>query len=329
MSAGTELAPLLRVRGLEKRFGSRVALAGLDLAVGRGEIFGLLGPNGAGKTTAFRVLTGLLPADGGSVIFDGAPLDPASRAFRRRIGVIFQEPSLDAKLTARENLHMGAALYGLSTEEQASHVPKALAFAGVQERGHEQVARFSGGMRRRLELARVLMHDPQLLFLDEPGQGVDPHALARLWDELARLKRDRGLSAVVTTHQPYEAERCDRLAILDEGRVVAAGTPDELRGQVAGNVLHVLGTDPKAIVEKVRLVLGRPGTVLGDLAVIETGGEGVLPRLAPHEMVPRVAELFAPGELESIAVRRPSLADVFAKLTGHRLDENTAYTEPS
>jgi ABC-2 type transport system ATP-binding protein len=182
-------------------------------------------------------------------------------------------------------------------------------------RAGEAASTYSGGMRRRLEIARVLLHDPDLLLLDEPGRGVDPAALRRIWDEIAALKAARGLSVVVTTHQPEEAERCDRIVILDGGRVTATGTPDELRARVSGDVVRVRGERP----EEIAAALGARLTIPGGVRVID--GEAVFEAARGPEMVPRLAELFPPGRLSSIATSQPTLADVFAKLTGRRLAE--------
>ncbi|HEX4404261.1 MAG TPA: ABC transporter ATP-binding protein [Polyangia bacterium] len=308
---GATGAPRLRVRGLSRRFGARVALDGLDFDVAPGEVFGLLGPNGAGKTTAFRLLSGLLPPDAGTIALDGRPTSPAARAYRARLGVVFQEPSLDLKLTGRENLRLGAALYGLPRDVAARRIDEALRVMDLGARADEACAKYSGGMRRRIEIARVLLHDPDLLLLDEPGRGVDPDALRRIWDELAARKSSRGMSLIVTTHQPEEAERCDRIALLDDGRVTATGTPDELRARVAGDVVRVRGERPEELAETIRARLGLAGVVLDGDVVLEA------PR--GHEVVPRVVELFAPGRLASVATSRPTLADVFAKLTGRGL----------
>src|SRR5262249_43665280 len=235
-AAGTAPPPRLRVSGLVRRYGARTALDGVSFEVAPGEVFGLLGPNGAGKTTAFRLLAGLLPPDAGEIALDGRAASPADRRYRARLGVVFQEPSLDLKLSGRENLRLGAALYGLPRAVAAPRIDEALRVMDLGARADEPCAKYSGGMRRRIEIARVLLHDPDLLLLDEPGRGVDPDALRRIWDELAARTAARGTSVIVTTHQPEEAERCDRIALLDGGRVTATGTPDELRARVARDV---------------------------------------------------------------------------------------------
>jgi ABC-2 type transport system ATP-binding protein len=309
--ASAPTPPRLRVTGLRRRFGERVALDGVSFDVAPGEIFGLLGPNGAGKTTAFRLLAGLLPSDGGEIALDGRPTSPDDRRYRARLGVVFQEPSLDLKLSGRENLRLGASLYGLPRAVAVARVQEALRVMDLGARADEPCAKYSGGMRRRIEIARVLLHEPDLLLLDEPGRGVDPDALRRIWDELLARKAARGTSLIVTTHQPEEAERCDRIALLDEGRITATGTPDELRARVAGDVVRVRGDRPEELAETIRARLGLTGAVLDGDVVLEA------PR--GHELVPRVVELFPSGRLASVATSRPTLADVFAKLTGRGL----------
>jgi ABC-2 type transport system ATP-binding protein len=299
------------VTGLARRYGARVALDGVSFEVAPGEVFGLLGPNGAGKTTAFRLLAGLLPPDAGEIALDGRAASPDDRRYRSRLGVVFQEPSLDLKLTGRENLHLGAALYGLPRGVARERVEQALRVMDLGARADEACAKYSGGMRRRIEIARVLLHDPDLLLLDEPGRGVDPDALRRIWDEIGARTASRGTSVIVTTHQPEEAERCDRIALLDGGRVTATGTPDELRARVAGDVVRVRGDRPEELAETIRARLNLDGAV--------RDGDVVLEAPRGHEVVPRVVELFPPGRLASVATSRPTLADVFAKLTGKGL----------
>jgi ABC-2 type transport system ATP-binding protein len=308
---GADPAPRLRVRNLERRFGTRAALDGVSFDVAPGEVLGLLGPNGAGKTTAFRVLAGLLPPHGGTVELDGQPTPPTALRYRARLGVVFQEPSLDLKLTGRENLRLGAVLYGLPRATADARIDEALRLMDMGPRADEAAAAYSGGMRRRIEIARVLLHRPDLLLLDEPGRGVDPEALRRVWDEIAELAVARGVSVIVTTHQPEEAERCARIALLDAGRLAAVGTPGELRARVSGDVVRVRGEQPAEIAGAIAARLGIAGQILdGDVVLeVERG----------PEIVPRVAELFPPGRLESLATSRPTLADVFAKLTGRRL----------
>ncbi len=303
--------PRLSVAGLTKSFGDRKALDDLSFEVRPSEIFGLLGPNGAGKTTAFRLLSGLLPPDRGTFALDGEIGAAASLSYRVRLGVVFQEPSLDLKLTARENLALGAALYGVPRALAKRRIHEVLALMQLGDRADEPASSYSGGMRRRIEIARVLLHEPRLLLMDEPGRGVDPPALRRIWDEIEALCASRALSVILTTHQPDEAERCHRIAILDRGRLVALGTPDELRARVAGDIVSVEADRPEEIATALAARLGLAPRIVDSRVCVE----------APHghELVPRVVELFGPGRLKSVATARPTLADVFAKVTGRGL----------
>jgi ABC-2 type transport system ATP-binding protein len=303
--------PLLEVRELRRRFGARTALDGVSFEVQPGEIFGLLGPNGAGKTTAFRVLSGLIASHGGTLHYRGSPVSPDERRYRARLGVVFQEPSIDLKLSGQENLALGATLYGLPRALAARRIQEALELMELGSRADQPTAEYSGGMRRRIEIARVLLHEPELLLLDEPGRGVDPEALRRIWDQLSRLRDGGRMSIIVTTHQPDEAERCDRIAILDAGRVCATGTPEELRSRVSGDVVQVRGDGPDEIAATIQTRLQLETRVVEGMVTFEA------PR--GHELVPRVVELFGAGRLHSVATSRPTLADVFAKLTGRGL----------
>ena len=308
--------PRLRIDGLSRRFGARQALDGLSFDVAPGELFGLLGPNGAGKTTAFRLLAGLLPPHAGTLALDGRAVSAADARYRSRLGVVFQEPSLDLKLTGRENLRLGAALYDLPRAVAKTRIEQALTLMALGARADEPAAKYSGGMRRRIEIARVLLHEPDLLLLDEPGRGVDPEALRRIWDEIVARAASRGMSVIVTTHQPEEAERCHRIAVLDGGRLAALGTPDELRAMVAGDVVRVRGAGADDIRATVTAQLGIAGRVVGDDDVVFEAPSG-------HELVPRIAELFPRGRLASIATSRPTLADVFTKITGKGLEASS------
>ncbi|HLW48404.1 MAG TPA: ATP-binding cassette domain-containing protein [bacterium] len=231
--AGDAFAAVIECRGLTRRFGDRAAVNDVSFEVRPGELFGLLGPNGAGKTTTHRVLTTTLEPTAGTAKVAGFDVVRDARRVRDLIGVVFQEPALDDRLTARENLHLHAVLYGLRPRIAGPRIQEALEWAGLSEHAGRPVRTFSGGMKRRLELARALLHEPRVLFLDEPTAGLDPQARRRLWDQISTLRRG-GLTAFVTTHNMQEAEACDRVAIIDDGRLLAIGAPAALKTRIGG-----------------------------------------------------------------------------------------------
>jgi ABC-2 type transport system ATP-binding protein len=302
----------LRLDGLTRRFGERTAVDGLTLDVARGEVFGFLGPNGAGKSTTFHLLTGLLAPDAGRVLLEGVVAPPTDGRVRRRLGVVFQEPSLDDKLTARENLRLGAALYGLSGKRAEQRIDELLGLVELGERAKEPVERFSGGMKRRLELARVLLHEPEILIMDEPSRGIDAPTLRRIWEQLLELRRSRRMTILLTTHMPEEAEYCDRIAVLDKGRVIACDSPEVLRQTVGGDVIVLDGSDPDPLCADVNARFALGARVVDGTVVIEA------PR--GHELIPRLVEQLPAGRLRAVSMRRPTLADVFVHLTGRGLN---------
>jgi ABC-2 type transport system ATP-binding protein len=300
-------------RDLAFSYGDRQALRGVSFAALAGEILGFLGPNGAGKSTLFSILAGLLPPDAGEIWLDGARLDPGSRALRARMGVVFQEPSLDAKLSSEENLLLGAALFAVPRGEARARATALLQAAGLADRAGDAAGKLSGGLRRRLELARALIHRPEVLLLDEPTTGLDALAFRRTWETIEGLRATEGLTAVLTTHRPDEAERCDRLAVLSHGRVVALETPASLRDRVAGDVVVVEADEPESLAREIALRFGVPARPSAGAVAIE--------RERGHELVPRLVEAFPAGRFRSVSVRRPTLADAFLLVTGEALAE--------
>jgi len=301
----------LRLEGLTRRFGDRVAVDDLTLEVARGETFGFLGPNGAGKSTTFHLLTGLLAPDSGRVLIEGRPAPPTEPRVRRRLGVVFQEPSLDEKLTALENLMLGAALYGITGRAARARADEMLELVELSGRAREPVERFSGGMRRRLELARVLLPRPEILIMDEPARGVDAPTQARLWERIDHEKRTRRMTVLLTTHMPEEAEHCDRIAVLDEGRMIACDALETLRRHVGGDIVTLEGDAPEELAAIARPVCPSEPRVVDGKVLIEAP--------AGHILIPRLVELFPTGRLSSVGLRRPTLGDVFIKLTGRGL----------
>jgi len=301
---------VISVQDLVHRYESRAALNGVSFDVQPAELFGLLGPNGSGKTTLFRILSTLMVPTAGRAIVMGcdAVQDPAS--LRRLIGVVFQAQSVDPKLTAYENLWHQGHLYGLSGATLKKRAGEILARVGLADRAKERVETFSGGMQRRIELAKGLLHHPGVLLLDEPTTGLDPGARRDLWQYLQMLRDEEHVSVLVTTHLMEEAERCDRLAILNEGNLVALGTPAELKAEIGGDVILLdAARDAGLLADHIRARFHLETTVLGNQVRIEREGG--------HRFVPDLVEAF-PGEIQAISVSKPSLEDVFIHRTGHK-----------
>jgi ABC-2 type transport system ATP-binding protein len=306
---------VVRASGLGKRYGQIEAVRGIDLEVRSGEIFGFLGPNGAGKSTTISMLCTLVrPTSGRAEV---AGIDVASRPgdVRSRIGIVFQDPSLDDQLTGRENLAFHGFLYGLTAAQRRQRIGEALAMVELTERADSLVRTYSGGMKRRLEIARGMLHYPQLLFLDEPTLGLDPQTRNRIWDYLQALRRREGITIFMTTHYMDEAEFCDRIAIIDRGSIIAVGTPDELKSMVGGDVITLTTPDPAAAAEQVRSRFSlEPVREDGSLRLETEDGATFVPRL--------VRELTVP--VSAVTLRRPSLDDVFLKLTGRAIRDEEA-----
>ena len=303
-------APVISVQNLVHRYENRTALNGVSFDVRPAELFGLLGPNGSGKTTLFRILSTLMIPTAGRAVVMGcdAAQDPAR--LRRQIGVVFQAQSVDAKLTAYENLWHQGHLYGLRGSALKTRVGEILARVGLADRAKERVETFSGGMQRRIELAKGLLHHPGVLLLDEPTTGLDPGARRDLWQYLQILRDEEQVSVLVTTHLMEEAERCDRLAILNEGNLVALGTPAELKSEIGGDVILLdAAHDAGLLAEHIRARFHVEAVVLGSQVRIERQGG--------HRFVPDVVEAF-PGEIQAISVSKPALEDVFIHRTGHK-----------
>lgn len=301
--------PAILIERLSHRYGDRQALAEIGIEVRSGEIFGLLGPNGGGKTTLFRLLSTLLPIQAGSVRILGSDVATQPGIVRRRIGVTFQSPSLDRKLTVHENLTHQGHLYGLSGDQLRKRIETLLAHLGLSDRWRDRVESLSGGLARRVEIAKGLLHDPQLLLLDEPSTGLDPGARLDLWRYLGQLRDTSGVTILVTTHLMEEAERCDRLGILDRGKLVAIGTPAELRSSIGGDCVTINAPDPESLAQRIAGQFGlRPQLMGRQLRIeIEQGGE----------FVGRLTREYG-GEIASITLGKPTLEDVFVERTGHR-----------
>ncbi|WP_437202660.1 ABC transporter ATP-binding protein [Planctomicrobium sp. SH664] len=314
------MPPAVHVEDLQFRYGERVALNGVSFAVPEGEIFGLLGPNGSGKTTLFRVLSTLLPLQQGSARIGGRDLATDPDGVRRLIGVTFQSPSLDGKLTVQENLVHQGHLYGMRGSGLRQRISEVLEQLKVADRARDFAEKLSGGLKRRVEIAKSLLHSPQILLLDEPSTGLDPGARHDLWTTLQALRDSSGVTVLVTTHLMEEAERCTRLAILDLGKLIAEGTPNELREQVGGDSLTIQSDHPGELSQKLQDRFQLSVTRVGDVLRIE--------REEGHQLLGQIATSF-PGEFRSLTLGKPTLEDVFIKLTGRRLQEAETEEKPA
>ena len=310
---------IISVRNLVHRYQDRTALKGVSFDVRPAELFGLLGPNGSGKTTLFRILSTLMVPTSGSATIAGLDAVRQPGALRRRIGVVFQAQSVDPKLTAYENLWHQGHLYGLRGTELKARINEILTRVGLLDRAGDLVETFSGGMQRRIELAKGLLHHPGVLLLDEPTTGLDPGARRDLWQYLAILRDQERVSVIVTTHLMEEAERCDRLAILNEGNLVALGTPEALTREIGGDVILLEARDPQSLAERIRNKFQVDATVMDKHVRLEIENG--------HHFVPEVVEAF-PGEIQSLSVSKPTLEDVFIHRTGHRFWSEDAVGAP-
>jgi lipooligosaccharide transport system ATP-binding protein len=307
---------LVRARGLRKSYGDLEAVRGIDVDVHRGELFGFLGPNGAGKSTTMRMIGTTTPRTGGELTVLGREPSTEARAIKARLGVVPQEDTLDRELTVAQNLLVYGRYFGLSRAQIAERSEELLAFVQLTEKRDARVEELSGGMQRRLTVARGLVNDPELVILDEPTTGLDPQARHNLWDRL-NLLRDRGVTLILTTHYMDEAEQlCDRLVIIDEGVIIAEGSPaDLIRTHVAEDVVELRFRRDRLPDEH------RVAAVVGDLARdVESVGDRVL---VATDHADRVLDAAMASDLEVIGtyVRRATLEDVFLALTGRQLDE--------
>src|SRR2546427_2043429 len=309
---------VIEAKGLIKKYGDLEAVAGMAVEVGAGEIFGFLGPNGAAKSTPVPMLCSLLTPTAGVARVAGIDVvhDPA--AVRQRIGLVFQDPSLDDQLTGRENLEFHAFVYSVPAQDRRRRIDEMLALLQLTDRASSQVRTYSGGMKRRLEIARGMLHQPQILFLDEPTLGLDPQTRQSIWTHLNELRATKGITIFMTTHYMDEAEYCDRIAIIDRGTIVALGTPDELKAMVGGDVVTITSSRPDEAAAEIEKRLGvTPIRDNGSLRMEVPDAKVFVPRL--------VRELSAP--VDTVTLRRPSLDDVFLKLTGRAIRDEEAGTK--
>src|SRR3954466_4691723 len=297
----------IEVSGLAKAFGEIEAVRGVSFEVGRGEVFGFLGPNGAGKTTTINMLCTLAKPTGGSARVAGHDVVRGRDHVRRNIGLVFQDPTLDGYLTAQQNLRLHAELYGVDQSLAPARMKQMLEMVGLWDRRDSTVMTFSGGMRRRLEIARGLMHSPRVLFLDEPTIGLDPQTRSSIWSYIRQLREREEITIFMTTHYMDEAEYCDRIAIMDHGEIVALDSPETLKATVGADRVRIATDDNEAAIDALRERFGvDPRIAEGSVMFNVPRGEECVPRL--------FAELGMP--IRSVSVARPSLDDVFMKYTG-------------
>ena len=307
---------MIRVESLVRKFGSITAVDGISFDVEGGTIFGFLGPNGAGKTTTINILCTLLAPTSGKAYINGYDCHTESSAVRRAIGIVFQDSSLDKDLTARENLVFHAHLYGVEKRDRMRRVEEALRFVDLQGRADDLVKTFSGGMKRRLEVARGLIHRPKVLFLDEPTLGLDPQSRAKLWEFITELPRRHEVTIFMTTHYMEEAEVCGRIAIIDNGRIILSGSPQELKDTMGGDVVYLKTSDNRSAAEEIRSIFGVSAEEKDGEIFITTSrqGDDIVP-----EMIRRIGE-----KVLAVRMQRPTLNDVFLSLTGKEIRDETA-----
>ncbi|MCX7794555.1 MAG: ATP-binding cassette domain-containing protein [Thermodesulfovibrionales bacterium] len=312
------MASIIKTESLVKDFGKLRAVDNLNLEVQEGTIFGFLGPNGAGKTTTINILCTLLKPTSGRAYINGYDCVRESARVRSSIGIVFQDTTLDKDLTAYENLLFHSYLYGLNRERAKKRIEELLHFMDLYERKDEPVRRFSGGMKRRLEVARGLMHYPRVLFLDEPTLGLDPQSRAGLWEHIVRLPETHNVTVFMTTHYMDEAEVCNRVAIIDHGRIIAEGSPEELKRLVGGDVVYLRTKDNKKAME-----------ILSERIKAETGerdGEIFVHGIKGDMCIPELIKILG-DQVISVRLQRPTLNDVFLKLTGRQIRDTAPEDE--
>ncbi|MFQ5736579.1 MAG: ATP-binding cassette domain-containing protein [Thermodesulfobacteriota bacterium] len=302
--------PIIEVRDLVKRYNGTEAVRGVSFDVAEGEVFGFLGPNGAGKTTTINILCTLLNFDEGTARVNGFDCRAQPAKVRSSIGLVFQEMTLDNELTAYENLKFHCYMYNLDKRLSEKRIREILDVVGLADRGGDIVKRFSGGMKRRLEIARGLLHRPLVLFLDEPTLGLDPQTRSHVWEFIKELKKAEGNTVFMTTHYMEEAEACDRIAIIDGGRIIACASPAELKRSIRGDTIYIRTSDDERARSEIEALFGlKAKKTEAGLAVLVEGGERFIPRLFDGMS----------ADILAVNLKKPSLEDVFINLTGREI----------
>ncbi len=307
------LTTAVETEGLRKEFGGLVAVEGLDLKIEEGEIFGLLGPNGAGKTTTLSMLATLVKPTSGTGRVNGYDILKQSDEVRRSIGIVFQDPSSDDILTGWENLYLHALMFGVPKEERKKRIQHVLGLVDLQDRAQDLVKKYSGGMRRRLELARGLMHNPRILFLDEPTLGLDPQTREHIWSYIENLVKSESVTVIMTTHYMDEADRlCNRVAIIDHGKIGALDKPSVLKTKIGGEIIRLRTRTPNL----------EPIKELDYVLSVSQSGSILL--LTVRDASTHLQEILGKiGQVESVEVRTPTLNDVFLHYTGREIREES------
>jgi ABC-2 type transport system ATP-binding protein len=311
----------IQVDNLVRDFDDFRAVNTISFEVHESEILGFLGPNGAGKTTTINMLCTLLRPTGGSAQVNGFDVSKQQAEVRSSIGLIFQDPSLDEELTAHENMRFHAMLYDVSREDFKRRSEELIEMVDLSDKLGDQVRTYSGGMKRRLEIARGLLHRPRVLFLDEPTLGLDPQTRRHIWDYLRKLREQREVTMFMTTHYMDEAENCNRIAIIDHGQIVAIDTPENLKERVGGDIITLRTSDNELAGERINQAHGLETRIGPERQLIVETDRG-------DQFIPKVIETFSNGskpiEVQSVSLRQPTLEDVFIKLTGHAIREEEA-----
>ncbi|GAA4425898.1 ABC transporter ATP-binding protein [Bremerella cremea] len=300
------------IENVSHRYGKRQALDQVSLAIDPGEIFVFLGPNGGGKSTLFRLLSTLMSLQQGEISILGHGVRSHKQQVRQQLGVVFQMPSLDKKLTVLENIYQQAALYGVTGQTLHDRTELLLSKLELADRRHDIVEDLSGGLRRRVELAKGMLHSPKVLLLDEPSTGLDPAARQAMWRYLEFLRSDQGVTVVLTSHLLEEAEKADRIAILDQGKLVALDTPDALKESIGGDTITIRTRQPQGLIERLQTELNLAATEVSEFVRLETeDGPGTI----------RAIMQVASDQVDAITLAKPSLEDVFIHMTGRQFTE--------
>jgi ABC-2 type transport system ATP-binding protein len=309
--------PAISVSNLVKKYGDFTAVNKVSFEVKEGEIFGLLGPNGAGKTTTISILSTIISKTSGHASIAGKDVDSDKDAVRKQIGIVFQDPSLDDELTGMENLDLHARLYGVKNPEKREMIKKVLKLVELEDKSGRAVKTYSGGMKRRLEIARGFIHDPKVLFLDEPTIGLDPQTRRKIWNYISNLNKTENITMILTTHYMEEADvLCDRIAIIDHGKIIKMGTPDELKGSLGGDIISIGTQRPKELASALRKarLAGKIKSYEGKVEVTTKNGGAMIPRIIAISNRAHI-------DVEYSTVKRPTLEDVFLSLTGKEIRE--------